>query len=406
VENFIVVGGGQAASRTADCLRLLGFRGNITLVSEEPHLPYQRPPLCKTYLSGIANVERFNLKHPPFYAQNNIQLKLGARVTAIDPVAHRIQLADNPDRAHNIEMTYDRLILCLGARPRRMNVPGKELAGIHYLRNIEDANAIRADMGPGKRMVIVGAGYIGLELAATARKIGMEVTVVEAADRPISRVVAPVVSDFFADLHATAGVNLLCNTMLKSFGGKSRVHTVETADGKEIPADMVVVAVGVIPVTALAAAAGLDCDNGIVVDEQCRTSDPDIFAAGDCTLHPSVRFGRHVRLESVDNAIEQARVAAEGMCGREARHAHVPWFWSDQYDVKMQIAGLSEGFDEIVVRGDPASKGFSVWYLRHGELLAMNAVNRPLEFMQARKWIAQHHHPDRERLADAGAAVA
>jgi 3-phenylpropionate/trans-cinnamate dioxygenase ferredoxin reductase subunit len=268
------------------------------------------------------------------------------------------------------------------------------------LRSYDDAKAIQAEFAPGRRLAVIGAGYVGLELAATACQFGLEVTVLEAADRPLSRVVAPVMSEFYARRHAEAGVRLLCHVQATKFSGNGRVSSVAMSDGSEVPADLVVVGVGNAPDTALAQQAGLACDNGILVDEHCRSSDPYIYSAGDCTQHPSARYGRRVRLESVDNALEQARVAAAGMCGTEASHAHIPWFWSDQYDTKLQIAGLWDGFDDLVVRGNPATSSFSVWYLRSGELLAVNAVNRSADFMQGGKWIAGRKRPDPKKLAD------
>lgn len=393
-QTFVVVGGGHAGARAVDCLRRAEFTGRIVLVSAEAHLPYHRPPLCKKFLAGETNLERMYLRHRPHYDRHNIVLRLGTRVAAIDRAGRKLHLDDDS------ELAYDKLMLCLGAQARRIKLPGAELAGIHYLRSFDDAKAILGEFAPGRRLVVVGAGYIGMELAATARQLGLEVTVLELADRPLSRVVAPVVADFFARRHAAAGVKLLCNVQVQRFSGTSRVQSVTTSDGKEVPADLVVVGVGNLPDTALAESAGIACDNGILVDEHCRSSDPHIYAAGDCTDHPSARYGRRVRLESVDNALEQARIAAAGMCGIEARHAHVPWFWSDQYETKLQIAGLSEGFDQLVVRGDPATDGFSVWYLRSGELLAVSAINRAADFMQGGRWLAGRKRLDLKKLGD------
>jgi 3-phenylpropionate/trans-cinnamate dioxygenase ferredoxin reductase subunit len=393
-QTFIVVGAGHAGSRAAACLRRAGFAGRLILVGDEPHLPYHRPPLSKKFLVGDANLERLLLSSRHQYEKQSITLSLGTRVSEIDRAGRRLSLGDDT------ELAYDKLLLCLGARPRKINLPGKELAGIHYLRNLDDANAIRTQLARGRRLVVVGAGYIGLELAATARQLGLEVSVIEAADRPLSRVVAPLVSEFFYRRHTEAGVKLQCNTSVQGFSGKTRVQAVATSNGEEIPADIVVIGIGIVPQTALADAAGLACDNGIVVDETCRTSDPDIYAAGDCTQHPSVRYGRRVRLESVDNAIEQARIAAASMCGIEARHEQIPWFWSDQYDLKLLIAGLSDGFEEAIVRGEPSGGRFSVWYLRSGELLAVDAINCPNDFMQGRKWIGERKHPDPDKLAN------
>ncbi|MCC6472226.1 MAG: FAD-dependent oxidoreductase [Burkholderiales bacterium] len=399
-DTFIIVGGGHAGVRAIDCLRRADFDGRIELVSADPHLPDHRPPLCKKFLRGQTPLERMYLRHEPHFARHNAVLRLGTQVEAIDPEARAVQLAGGEN------LSYDKLLLCLGARARRLDVPGSGLQGVHYLRSYDDAAAIQAGFTAGRRLVVVGAGYIGLELAATACELGLSVTVLELAERALARVVAPVVSAFFARRHAQAGVELVCNARVREFRGAARVRSVVTADGREFPAELVVVGVGNQPETALAQAAGLACENGILVDAHCRTSDPDIYAAGDCTRHPSVHFGGKVRLESVDNALEQARVAAANMCGQPLRHAHVPWFWSDQYDIKLQIAGLSGGHDQLVVRGDPAGSGFSVWYLRRAEVLSVEAVNRPADFMQGGKWIAERRRVDPARLGDPGVALA
>lgn len=394
-ETYIIVGAGHGGSRAADCLRRAGFKGHLVLLGDEPYLPYQRPPLCKKYLVNGAPLDRLVLRHKAFYDRSNIDLRLSSRVTQIDPLRQSVELAEGG------EVAFDKLLLCLGSRARTLEVAGEDLANVHVLRGLDDARAFRAALAPGRRLVIIGAGYIGLETAATARELGLDVTVIELADRPLARVASPVVAEFYRRRHSEAGVKFLFNTRVIGFSGATFVEAIRTADGQEIPADAVVISVGTIPNTELAAAAGLVCDNGIVVDEYCRTSDPNIYAAGDCTHHPNIRYGRRVRLESIDNALEQARVAASGMCGREALHAHVPWFWSDQYETKLQIAGLSEGFDELVVRGEPERGVFSVWSLRGSELLSVEAVNLPLEFMQAGKWIAEHKQLDARYLTDA-----
>jgi len=244
-----------------------------------------------------------------------------------------------------------------------------------------------------------------LETAASASKLGMEVTVLEMADRCLNRVTAPIVSAFYTERHTQAGVRILVNTRVDALIGNDRVTAVRCADGAIIPADVVVVGVGIIPATELAKTAGLHCDNGIAVDEQCRTSDPHIYAAGDCASHPSVRYGGRIRLESVDNAVEQARVAASNICGKETRHAHTPWFWSDQYEIKLQTAGLLQNHDQQVVRGDAATGHFSVWYLKAGELLAVDAINRPGDFIIGKRWIGERKHPDLAKLADASVDI-
>ena len=392
-QTFVIVGASHASVQAIDTLRREGHAGPIVLVGDEPFLPYNRPPLSKKYLAGELERDRLWLRSAQYYEQHGVETRLGVRVTAIDCGDRRLRLGDGG------EIGYDKLLLCVGSRPRRLEVPGHDLAGIHCLRTIADVDAIRAGLAGARRLVVVGAGYIGLEAAACARQLGLEVTVLEMADRPMHRVVAPELSAFYVRRHEREGVRIECSTSVTAFAGDGRVRTVVCGD-HEFPAELVIVGVGILPDMTLAAAAGLRCDNGLWVDEQCRTSDPNVFAAGDCTNHPSVRYGRRVRLESVDNAVEQAKTAALNMCGKPARHAHVPWFWSDQYDVKLQIAGLSEGYDRTVVRGDPDSGSFALYYLAKGELLAVDSVNSMRDFMTGKKWIAERKHPDPERLAD------
>lgn len=394
-QSVVIIGAGHAAVQAVDTLRRDGHTGPIVLVGDEPWLPYNRPPLSKKYLSGELERERLWLRSSQYYQQHRVDTRLGVRVTAIDRATQRLRLSDGG------ELTYDRLILCMGSTPRRLEVPGHELGGIHCLRTIADVDAIRADLAGARRMVVVGGGYIGLEAAACGRHLGLDVTVLEMASRPMARVVAPEVSDFFSQRHAREGVRILCDTSVTAFLGEGRVAAVRCG-GREFPADLVIVGVGILPDVTLAAAAGLRCDNGVWVDEHCRTSDPSVYAAGDCTNHPSVRYGRRVRLESVDNAVEQAKTAAANICGKPARHEHIPWFWSDQYDVKLQIAGLSTGYDQTVLRGDPASGSFALYYFSGGELIAVDAVNSMRDFMTGKRWLAERRRPDPAQLADPG----
>jgi 3-phenylpropionate/trans-cinnamate dioxygenase ferredoxin reductase component len=394
-QTVVIVGASHAAVQAIDTLRREGHAGPIVLVGDEPFLPYNRPPLSKKYFSGELERERLLLRSAQFYEQARVEVRLGVRVTAIDRGDRRLRLSDGG------ELRYDKLLLCLGSRNRLLEVPGYDLQGIHYLRTIADVDGIRADLGAGRRLVVVGAGYIGLEAAASARQLGLEVTVLEMADRPLNRVTAPEMSTYYLQRHASAGVRVLCGMSVTSFAGTDggRVSGVVCGE-REFAADLVIVGVGVLPETALAAACGLRCENGIVVDETCQTSDPDVYAAGDCTMHPCVRYGRRLRLESVDNAVEQAKTAALNICGKPARHEHVPWFWSDQYDIKLQIAGLSQGYDRTVLRGDPSANRFALYYFSQGELIAVDAINSPKDFMTGKKWIAEHRHPDPQRLAD------
>jgi 3-phenylpropionate/trans-cinnamate dioxygenase ferredoxin reductase subunit len=394
MSTILIVGAGQAGSQAIDTLRREGFAGRLVLIGEETQLPYQRPPLSKKYLAGELDEERLLFRHRSFYDDHRVELKLGAPVIGLDPSGRRVTLAGGEDLA------YDRLLLCLGAQSRRLNCPGAELPGVHYLRAIADVAPIRSGLKPGARVVVIGGGYIGLETAATARKLGCAVTVLEMADRVMNRVVASSVSEFFAHEHRLQGVKIVCNTRVVGLEGADRVERVVCADGSTHPADVLVVGVGAQAHSELASTAGLACENGILVDEYCRTSDPAIFAAGDCTNHPSPRFGMRVRLESVDNAFEQAKTAALNMLERPTVHDRVPWFWSDQYDNKLLIVGLSQGFDQQVMRGDPATRSFSVCYLKGGELQAVEAINHSKDYMAARKLITERARPDLAKLAD------
>jgi len=392
-QSVVIVGASHAAVQAVDTLRREGHAGPITLVGDEPHLPYNRPPLSKKYLAGELERERLWLRSAQYYQQHRVETQLGVAVTAIDRNARRLRLADGG------ELSYDKLLLCVGSRPRRLEVPGHELPGIHCLRTIADVDAIRADLAGARRMVVVGAGYIGLEAAACARHLGLEVTVLETAPRVLNRVVAPEVSAFYERRHAREGVTILCNQAVTALEGDGRVRAV-LSGAERFPADIVIIGVGILPDVTLAESAGLRCGNGIWVDEQCLTSDPSIYAAGDCTNHPSVRYRRRVRLESVDNAVEQAKTAALNICGKPARHEHVPWFWSDQYDLKLQIAGLSEGYDQTVLRGDPDQGSFALYYFSGGELIAVDAINSMRDFMTGKKWVAERKRLDPARLAD------
>ncbi len=303
------------------------------------------------------------------------------------------------------ELAYDRLLLATGSRARPLTVPGAGLAGVHYLRTKADVDAIRAELPGASRVAIVGAGYIGLECAASCAKAGLEVTVLEMADRVMSRVVAPEMSAFYHGQHTAHGVRILLNTSVTAIEGERRVAAVRCDDGTLVPADLVIVGIGIVPNSELAEAAGLVCDNGIAVDEYCRTSDPEIFAIGDCASHPSLRYGARIRLESVDNAFEQAKTAAANLLGGSVVHDKVPWFWSDQYELKLQIVGLAHGYDRVVLRGDPASLAFACCYLKGRELVALDAINNARDFMGARKQIAARAEFDLDRLADPAIAL-
>jgi len=398
-ERIVIAGAGHAAGQVVTTLRQLKFSGQIVLIGDEPYLPYQRPPLSKKFLAGEMPAERLYVKPESFYDDPQIELHLGTKITAIDRKAKTVQIEDGGDIA------YDKLVLAFGSRVRKLPVEGTDLPGVHYLRNISDVEDIREDLESGHKIVIIGAGYIGLEVAAVTRQLGLEVTVVEMADRVMSRVVSSEISDFYQIEHAGQGVKLRLGKSIVAIHGKKRVKRVETGDGEEIAADIVVIGVGIVPNTELASDAGLDVDDGIVVDDRCLSSDPNIYAVGDCTAHPNSIYDRRLRLESVHNAVEQAKTAASNICGKEVHYSQVPWFWSDQYDLKLQIAGLSEGYDDVVIRGNPAEKSFACLYLKDGRLIAVDAVNAPKEFVQSKALIADRTIIATEQLADPEVAL-
>jgi 3-phenylpropionate/trans-cinnamate dioxygenase ferredoxin reductase subunit len=398
-ETVVIAGAGHAAGQLVVTLKQKKFAGRIVLVGEEPRLPYQRPPLSKKFLAGELPADRMYLKPASFYDDPRIEVRLETHIAQIDRGAHCL-LTSAGDK-----IAYDKLILALGSRVREVSVPGSDLPGVHYLRSIADVEAIRAGLSKGKQLVVVGAGYIGLEVAAVCCQLGLDVTVIEMEDRVMSRVVSPHVSDFYQLEHTNHGVRLLLSTRLAAFNGKRRVKSVLTDNDQTIPADLVVVGVGIVPNTELAEAAGLAIDNGIAVDDRCQTADPDIYAVGDCTSHPNSIFGQRLRLESVHNAVEQAKTAASNICGIETHYSQVPWFWSDQYDLKLQIAGLSHGYDQVVLRGDPAGRSFACLYLKDGSIIAVDAINAARDFMQSKALIASHATCDPEKLADVEIAL-
>lgn len=391
----VIVGAGHAAGQLATSLTQHSFDGPVTLIGSEPYLPYQRPPLSKKFLAGEMDIERLYVRPESFYEEAGIDVRLDTHVDSLDRRAKRVQTSGGD------LIDYDKLVLALGARVRRLRVDGTDLEGVHYVRGIADVTAIREGFGKGARVVVIGAGYIGLEVAAVARQTGLDVTVVEIADRVMSRVVSPEISDFYQIEHTNQGVKLRLATGVSSINGKKHVKSVTTSAGDDIAADVVIIGVGIVPNTELATAADLEVEDGIVVDEQCITSDPDIYAVGDCTLHPNAIFDRRLRLESVHNAVEQAKTAAANLCGLDASYCDVPWFWSDQYDLKLQIAGLSDGYDDVVIRGNPAERSFSCIYLRDNHIIAVDAINAPRDFVHSKQLIACRARVDISRLADA-----
>ncbi len=399
----LVVGASQAGLALAARLRELGDTSPITLVGEEVHPPYQRPPLSKEFLAGTTERDMLAFRIPAYYADAGIELVCGQQVTGLALSSAGPAGAGVATTASGRRLPFDRLALTVGASPRRLSLPGADLAGICYLRDLDDAVQLRSRLADASRVVVVGGGFIGLEAAAVARGQGKDVTVVEAAERLIARAVAPVVSEFYRQAHRRRGTTVLLSTGVAGFSGHGgRVRGVLLTDGSELPADLVVVGVGVVPRTRLAEQLGLECDAGIVVDSNARTSNPSVVAAGDCTVlpHPMTGVGR-VRLESVQNAVAQASVAAATLLGRLDQKQAVPWFWSNQGDLKLQIAGLAAGYDACVLRGEPDTERFSVLYYRDSRLLAVDAVNNPLDYLVVRKTLTSGANIPADGAADA-----
>jgi 3-phenylpropionate/trans-cinnamate dioxygenase ferredoxin reductase subunit len=391
-EHLVIIGAGQACAQAITSLRAEGFTGAITIVGDESYPPYQRPPLSKAYLAGVFERERLFLKPPTFYQEGACELLLGTSAESIDRKNRVVRLAGGRS------LSYEKLLLATGSRVRRLSLEGANLPGICYLRGIADVDALRANFVPGTRLVVVGGGYIGLEVAAIAVKQGLDVTVIESLDRVMLRAVSPEMSRFYEHVHREAGVRIVLNAAVQKFEGKSRLESV-CANGEFYPADIALVAVGIVPNVEIAEAAGLACDDGIVVDDCARTADPDIFAAGDCTRHIG-RDGALIRLESVQNAIDQAKHAALAMMGKPTPYREVPWFWSDQFDLKLQIAGLARPGDVLVRRGDPATRKFAVFHLREERVAAVEAVNAAPEYIVGRRLIADGVAVSPDRLAD------
>lgn len=388
----VIIGGGQAGASLAAKLRSLAPDEAITLLCGEPEPPYQRPPLSKGYLLGEIDKPRLYLRPETFYDEAGIELRLGARVRTVDPAAQTVALDGETLR-------YDRLALTTGSLPRRLPAEiGGALEGVHTVRTIADVDAMAPAFRPGSRLVVVGGGYIGLEAAAVAAKKGLQVTVVEMAERILQRVAAPETADYVRALHRGHGVDIREGVGLARLLGSDRVSGAELTDGSELPADFVVVGVGIVPDTALAAEAALTLDNGIAADATCQTSDRAIWAAGDCASFPW--RGRRIRLESVQNAIDQAECAAANMAGQRTEYDPTPWFWSDQFDMKLQIAGLNHGYDRTVVRRDAPEGPLSVWYYRGDELIAVDAMTAPRAYMIGKRLLEAGISPPPEAIAD------
>jgi 3-phenylpropionate/trans-cinnamate dioxygenase ferredoxin reductase subunit len=392
---IVIVGAGHAGGTAAALLRQYGFEGSIALIGDEPIPPYQRPPLSKAWLKGEADEEALTLKPAAWYAENGVDLWLSAPVVAIDRADKAVVLAEGE------RLAYDQLIIATGARARRLDVRGASLSGVLFLRTAADAERLKAALGPGKRMVVVGGGYVGLEAAASARALGAEVTVIERESRVLARVAGETLSAFFQQFHSERGVRFVMNDRVSAFEGQGgRLTGVRLAGGEILPCDVALVGIGAVPNVELAGGCGLALADGIVVDSEARTSDPAIYAIGDCTWRPLTLYGREARLESVPNALEQAKAAASAIAGRAPPPPEVPWFWSDQYDLKLQMAGLAFDADQTILRGDIAAGRFAVFHLRNGVLIAVEAVNAPAEFMGGRLMIGRQARVDAARLAD------
>ena len=396
----IIVGGSHAAAQLAPSLRQEGWKGHILIVGDEPFLPYHRPPLSKDFLTGKKGMDELLIRQPAIYEKTDIHFTLGVRVESINRENKTLTL-DNGESLH-----YDKLALTTGSRVRKLPLAGVELPGVFYMRTISDVEQIKGFVGAGKKAVIVGGGYIGLETAASLRQQGMQVTILEMMPRILQRVTTPELSEFFTRVHTEEGVQIHTEVTVKALAGNQHVEHVICDDGTEIEADLVIIGAGILPNMELAAEAGLAVDNGILVDEQARTSDLDIVAAGDCTVHHNPIYDRLIRLESVQNAVDQAKIAAATLCGKTKTYHALPWFWSDQYDLKLQIAGLSQGHDEIVIRGNiESSRSFAVFYLKQGFVIAVDAVNKPQEFMLGKRLITDKIAVDKYRLVDTGVAM-
>ena len=392
---IVIIGAGHAGGTAAALLRQYGYAGALTILGDEPIAPYQRPPLSKAWLKGEANADDLMLKEPGFYPEQNIDLRLNTRVARIDRTAKTVVLESGE------ALDYDHVILATGARARPLPVPGADLAGVLVLRTAADAEHLKAAIGPGKQLAIIGGGYIGLEAAASARALGADAVVIEREPRVLARVACETLSTFFQTYHAARGVTFALNAGVAAIEGSGgRVTGVRLSDTRLIACDAALVGVGAIPNAELARDAGLECVDGVVVDLEARTSDRAIFAIGDVTHRPMPLYDRMFRLESVPNALEQAKQVAAAITGRPGPAAEVPWFWSDQYDLKLQIAGVPFDADDIVVRGDPAAAKFAVFHLRAGRLLAVEAVNAPPEFMAGKQLIGSRRPVARDRLAD------
>ena len=393
--DVVIVGAGHGGAQAAVALRQGGFAGSIAMIGNEAEPPYERPPLSKEYLAQEKPFERIYIRPPTFWAEKNIELMLGQEVVTVDPVAHALTTADGA------LITYGKLIWATGGNPRAMNCPGNNLHGVHAVRNRADVDRIMEELKTADRIVVIGGGYIGLEAAAVLTKLGKHVTLLEALPRVLNRVAGEELSDFFEAEHRAHGVDLRTGCGVVALVGEGQISGVELDDGTVLPADMAIVGIGIIPAVGPLLVAGAAGGNGVDVDAQCRTSLPDVFAIGDCAAHSNAfADGQVIRLESVQNANDMASIAAKTICGEDKDYAATPWFWSNQYDLKLQTVGLSTGYDQTVLRGDPAARSFSVLYFKQGRLIALDCVNNVKDYVQGRKLVEQGLIAPPEDLAD------
>jgi len=391
--DILIVGAGQATGQLLISLKQKKYKGKIKVFADEKYYPYQRPPLSKKYLSGELSYERLFIKQRKFFDELDVEFNLSCRVEKISTNKKKIQTKEGQ---HN----YERLVIATGTRPRRISIDSHESKNIYYLRNIEDAEKIKHSIKQNQSIVIIGGGYIGLEVAATAIKFGCEVTVIEQQDRVMKRVVSKEVSNFFEDYHLSQGVRFIFNDEINSIKRVNNKHEISLSTGKIIHADSILVGIGGIPNTEIAENTDIEINNGISIDSKCRTNINNIFSMGDCTNFWSELYGKKIRLESVQNAIDQAKVLADNIMNIDSSYDSVPWFWSDQYDLKLQIAGLSEGYDETILRGDKKTKSFSCLYLKEGKIIAIDAINRPKDFIQSKVLIQEKRRIDREKASN------
>ena len=397
-ERVVVVGAGHAAGQFVARLRAEKYEGEIVVFGEEPVVPYQRPPLSKAYLSGEVDLDRVLLRKEDFYTEQDVDIRTSTKVTAIDTAGATVT-------AQGETIEYSHLVLATGARVRKISLPGGDLDGVHYVRNLADVDALRPALTEGAKLAVVGGGYIGLEVAAVAAKAGVKVTVLEAQDRILKRVATEAIAQHLTQVHESHGVDVRTGVQVEAFVGDGKVSGVRLGGGETLEVDAILVGIGVVPCTELAESAGLAVDDGIVVDDRGATADPKVWAIGDCTKHPSRIYDRALRLESVHNAMTQAKVAAANISGKEAAYDEVPWFWSDQYDLKLQIAGLADGHDNTVVRGNPEDGSFTVFALKGNTVLAADSINAMRDHMECRKLAGAAKTVDPARLADAEIAL-